>query len=465
MQLDLKNKKVLVMGLGLNGGGLSVTKWLVKRGAKVTVTDLKTRFQLKKSLDQLRGLSIKYVLGQHHLADFKNTDLIIKNPGVPNSSIYLKTAIKNKIPIEGDISLFFLQNPAPIIGITGTRGKSTVTKLLGEIFAAAKKRPVVAGNIGVSPLDYLAKITEKNSVILELSSWQLEILAKHHLSPRLAIVTNIFPDHLNRYSSMNSYVAAKTIIFKSQAPTDVVIFNRDNKWTKAMGKTALAQRYWFSKKKFVAENGSFLQGSWIYFRQNGKVARIVNLKNIKLQGEHNWENVLAAVTAALVWGIKPVVIQRVLAQFAGVAERQELVREVGGIKFYDDTTATIPEATISALKTLGGRKQNVILIAGGADKKLKFKDLAREIKKRVKLVILLKGTATPKIKKELLKINYWSTVTTDNMVKAVESAFKVARPGDIILLSPACASFGLFINEFDRGRQFQVEVKKVTSSK
>ncbi|MFA5358907.1 MAG: UDP-N-acetylmuramoyl-L-alanine--D-glutamate ligase [Patescibacteria group bacterium] len=458
--MNLKNKKVLVMGLGLHGGGVGVARWLVKSGAKVTITDLKNKEQLKSSIAKLKGLPVKYVLGRHNKNDFIKTDLIVKNPGVPDDSEFLKIAARNKVPVDTDIALFVKNCPAPIIGITGTKGKTTTTTLVGEIFKAAGRAPVVAGNIRVSPLDFLSKIKKDGSVILELSSWQLEGLDACGFSPHVSLITNITPDHLNRYQSFDHYVAAKAIIFRYQKSDDVCILNRDNAPTKKFGAIVPGKRLWFSLKYFKEENGSYQKNGWIWFRHNGREQRILPIKEIVLPGNHNFSNVLAAVALASICGIKPGVIRLVVKKFKGIPYRLELIRELRGVKYYNDTAATAPDGAINALRTLGKGK-NIVLIAGGADKKLFFKDFAAAIKKHVKATILFKGSATPKIKRELLKVNYWAVTEVDSMVAALTAANKLAKKGDIVLLSPGCASFGLFINEFDRGDQFTAQVKKI----
>ena len=455
---DFKGKKVTVMGLGLHGGGLGVARWLVSQGARVLITDLKTEKQLKKSIENLKNFKIKYVLGRHREKDFKDADLIIQNPGVPRESKFIKIAEKNEVPIATDISIFFNYCPAPIIGITGTKGKTTITTLLGKIFKKKNAKTVVAGNIRKSPLDFLEKISKNTPVILELSSWQLEGLARIKKSPHIGLITNIFVDHLNRYDDLEDYKKAKKLIYTFQTPDDIIILNRDNLHTKRMGKEVFAKRFWFSRKYFLWENGVFIKGGWVMFRKDGKIKKILKVKDIQLPGDHNLENVLAAITVATVSKIPLDIIREVVKKFKGVENRMEFVRSIGGVKYFNDTTATAPEATINSLKTLGKGK-NIILISGGADKELYFKDMAKQIKKHCKSVILLPGTATPKIKK--LLISHSSLYTVQNMSDAVARASKIAEKGDIILLSPGCASFGIFVNEFDRGDQFVREVRAI----
>ena len=409
-----KNKKVTIMGLGLLGGGVGVAKFFCKQGAEVLVTDLKTKRQLKESVDKLKGLSIEFVLGKHRKEDFINTDLVIKNPGVPADSPYLKIAKKHKIPIKTDVSIFFDLCQAPIIGITGTKGKSTTATLIYLLLKKKYNKTFLAGNIGISPLEILSKITEKSKVILELSSFELEDLKQ---SPHIAVITTLFPDHLNRYKNFREYIEAKKPIFKYQRKNDILILNYDNPEVKKLASEAPSK---------------------VLFFRNSCISD--------------------ALAVAKLFKISKKDIKKVLSNFKGVPNRQELIAAKKGVKYVNDTTATTPQSVILAINTFKKRFPNsrIILIAGGLDKNLNYKNLAEEIKRNVSSLILLPGTASNKIKRELgsFKIN-WAR----SMKKAVKKAVSLAQKGDIILLSPGAASFNLFKNEFDRGEQFKEAVK------
>jgi len=462
--LNFKDKRITLMGLGLHGGGVATARFLVKKGAQLNVTDLKNKEQLAPSLQKLKNLPIKFVLGRHQLADFRQADLIIQNPDVPRESKYLKEAVKNNIPIENEASLFFKLCPAPIIAVTGTRGKSTTTSLIYEILKRKNSKTLIAGNIRkVALLDIVDKIKPNTPVVLELSSWQLEVLERYKLSPQIGVLTNIMKDHLNRYKNFKQYIEAKKIIYKFQQPADFIIINRDNQITKILGKEVPSQRYWFSLKSFKQENGAYLKNNFLYFRQNGKEEKIINKNQILLPGEHNLANCLAAINVAKIYKVANKDIAQVLKNFKGLDDRLQLVREYQGIKYYNDTTATTPDACIAALKTLNpDAKTNIILLAGGNDKKLDYSDLAKEIKKRVKALIVFEGTATPKLVKALKQNKFdKSLIYVDTMKEAFRQAKYLLTKGDIFLLSPAAASFGLFLNEFDRGSQFVKEVKKI----
>ncbi|MFA6146110.1 MAG: UDP-N-acetylmuramoyl-L-alanine--D-glutamate ligase [Patescibacteria group bacterium] len=453
--MNLSGKKVLVMGLGIIGGGLETVKWLLKQGAKITITDLRSKKELKPSLEKLKIFSIKYILGKHRPQDFKSADLIIKNPAVRNSSPFLKIAQENNVLITTDINLFFEQYPGQIIGITGTKGKSTTATLIYQILKKSGQKVNLGGNIGFSPLKFLNNKTKKDSkMVLELSSFHLENLQK---GPEIAVITNLFPDHLDRYKTFNEYIEAKKIILKSQTENGIAILNYDNKRSRQLNSCCQGKVYWFSKKPFSKKDGVFLKNKEIYFRQNNQLGKICSVAKIKMLGEHNSENILAAVCVACILKIKSELIQKFLNDFSGIANRLELVRIFKGVKYYNDTAATMPEAAISALKSFN---RPVILICGGADKNLKFQEFAQYIKKYGKVVILLPGTATSRLKSQILSVSRGKKIfEIKNMKEAITMAEKMAKNDDIVLLSPGCASFGLFKNEFDRGGKFKKFVK------
>lgn len=447
------------MGLGLHGGGLGATEFFVKTGARVTVTDLRTQKQLKESIEKLKGLPIKYVLGRHREEDFQNTDLIIRNPAVPDDSPYLKIAQKHKIPIDTDVGIFFELCPAPIVGITGTRGKSTSATLIYEFLKTKYKNAILAGNIRKSVLLELPHIIKNSIVILELSSWQLEGLKSHKKSPHIAVITNIQPDHLNRYKGMGDYIEAKKLIFKYQTKNDFLFLNKDDKIVRSFSKQAKSKVIFYSAK---------------------------NAKKYKtnLLGLHNLANIAAAVKVAKHLGVGDNLIRKVLRNFRGLEGRIQQIAKIKGVKYINDTTATTPDATIAAIAAINcqlSTTNKLILIAGGADKNLNFDKLAKIIAKNVKTLILLPGTATTKFKKsiEQLKVDGWKLDVheANSMSKAVKIAYNginslryneinslrynMAKAGDVVLLSPACASFGLFRHEFERGKKFIQAVRNL----
>lgn len=425
------------MGLGLHGGGIGAAKFFVRQGAKVLVTDLKTRQELTPSLKKLRGLPITYTLGRHRKEDFTNTDLVIQNPGVPRDSRYLKIARRHKIPIETDIGIFFeLVPPQNIIGITGTRGKSTTAALTAAILREKFPKTVLAGNIRASVFENLSSIKPRIPVVLELSSWQLEGLTHHKKSPHVAVITNILRDHLNRYPSFRNYVEAKKHLVRWQKPGDTAVLNKDDRLVRPFARGLHSRVVWISNRAVPKRYRAAF----------------------RLAGEHNLKNLAAALAVAKIYRVPDKKIIQALKNFRGLEGRIELVTKKRGVTFYNDTTATSPDATIAALKSFPNVSQ-IILITGGTDKKLDFRPLARFLEKTpVKAMVLLPGTATKKLQKAL-GINDKSV---KSMGEATRTAWSLAKTGDVVLLSPGAASFGLFQNEFDRGEKFVKAVRALS---
>ncbi|MDD4995635.1 MAG: UDP-N-acetylmuramoyl-L-alanine--D-glutamate ligase [Patescibacteria group bacterium] len=459
---EYKNKKILIAGLGSyeKGSGISAARFFAKLGARVTVTDLKSAALLAKSVRSLRGLKIKFVLGKHRISDFREADIVVKNPGMRRSSEYLAAARKAGAHIESDMTIFFRHCPCRIIGVTGTRGKSTTTSLIYEMLKRKYRRVFLGGNIKISPLNFLHKLRPGDVAVVELSSWMLEDLNAGRMSPHGAVITNVMRDHLNTYNGMKEYGEAKAMILAHQNVGDFAVLNRDNKYTRQFGARVIGRRFWFSLKPFIEENGAMVKNGRMIFREDGRVRNVASVKDAAMRGEHNLYNSLAALAVAKIMGVPCVAVRKTLRAFNGLADRQELIREIRGVKYYNDTTATTPDAGIAALRTLGVQK-NIILIAGGADKELIFGEWAKALKKYCKKVVLLQGTATPKMSAELKKNRVEIESTVDSMNAAVNLAKKLAKKGEIILLSPSAASFGLFRNEFDRGEQFIRAVRKI----
>ncbi|CAG0989048.1 UDP-N-acetylmuramoylalanine--D-glutamate ligase [Anaerolineae bacterium] len=462
--MNLNNKRVLVFGLGVHGGGLGVAQWLVSQGAIVAVTDLRTAEQLQSSLDALRGLPIKYVLGEHRDEDFVNADLIVRNPGVPRESRFLQIAQEHSIPVEMEMGLFVERLPrgmAQVIGITGTKGKTTTTLMVGEILKRANPKTVVAGNLRVSALELLDQIDDDTPVVLELSSWQLEAFPQHKISPHIAAITNISADHLNRYHDLDDYAEAKATIFRYQQPGDFLVLNFDNKLLTRFAPQSFGKVVWTSATRAL-KDGACREGEWLVWKWNGATHKILRVSDLRVPGLHNVANALTAIALAAIWSATPDQIADSLAEFRGVPHRQELVRELNGVRYINDTTATAPAAAIVAIETFA---PNIILITGGADKSLDFTEMARVIASKVKRVILLEGTATEKIARALHDAGADDRIAGrfDDLQHAVERAKEIAQSGDVVLLSPGCASFGMFANEFERGEKFKELVNSLQS--
>jgi UDP-N-acetylmuramoylalanine--D-glutamate ligase len=487
--MDLRGKRALVMGLGIHGGGLGVARFLAGQGADVTVTDLRTPEQLQPTLDALAGLPIRFVLGQHDDDDFRNADLVVRNPAVPRESRYLQIARAHGAAIEMEMTLFFRHCRGPILGITGTKGKTTTTLLTGAMLREQYPDTVVAGNLRVSALEALPRITAGTPVVLELSSWQLEGLGEAKLSPQYACITNISPDHLDRYGSMQAYAEAKKQIFLWQERNGVVVLNHDDPQLASWAEQAPGRVVWFGARP-AALQSSMEQA--IFYDEDGMtlltpaqqpndkhlyLPRLCARSEIALAGRHNLANVAAAAALARSFGVEIEHIRNAIRNFTGVEHRLEFVRELDGVRYYNDTTATAPEAAIAALYSF---EWPIVLIAGGADKNLPFGELARAIVERAKAVVLLNGTATPKLELELRMKNaelrkapneQFSILNSqfsilgpfDEFEPAIRAARGMASPGDVVLLAPGCASFGMFRNEFDRGDEFKRIVREMES--
>ncbi|HBM45837.1 MAG: UDP-N-acetylmuramoylalanine-D-glutamate ligase [Parcubacteria group bacterium GW2011_GWF2_38_76] len=437
-----EGKKITIMGLGLLGRGVGVSKFLAECGAELIITDLKKEEDLKSSLKKLEKFSnIKFVLGEHRLEDFRDRDMIIKAAGVPLDSPFIEEARKNGIPVEMDASLFArLAEGVKIIGVTGTRGKSTVTHLLYEILESSRQRVFLGGNVrGLSTLPLLKKVKEGDIVLMELDSWQLQGFGDSKISPNIAVFTTFLRDHQNYYKGdMEKYFSDKANIYRYQKKEDVLFMRPEvAKFIKNKDKENL-------KEKTVVVNKKSIPNNW----------------KVKLLGDHNLENVALAISTAKYLGIKENIIKKTVEKFTGVPGRLEFIREIKGVKFYNDTTATTPDGVIAGMDSLKKYKGKIILIGGGADKALEYPEYAKVIKKNIISLFLFKGVASDKIVKELGKTKF-PVYFADSMKVAVKSAFTYAEKGDVILLSPGAASFGVFKNEFDRGDQFVNAVKKL----
>lgn len=457
--MNLAGKRVLVMGLGVHGGGLGVTRWLVKQGAQVTVTDLKHADELRTSLDALRGLPIRYVLGEHRPQDFRDSDLVVRGPGVPKESPFLAAAHSSGVAVEMEMGLFLERLPrgmGQVVGITGTKGKTTTTLMVSAILQQVVPKTVVAGNLRISALELLDRIDANTPVVLELSSWQLEAFEPHRASPHIAAITNITPDHLNRYRDLDEYAQSKTLIFRYQQPDDWVILNSDNSMLTRFGPEVKGRVVWTSTTRPLNQ-GAFRLGNRLMWRWQDREHKVATIDSLALTGRHNVENALIAIAVAGVWGASADSMGRALREFRTVEHRQELVREIAGVRYVNDTTATTPAAAIAALETLSADGSGIILVAGGADKRLDYADFARAIARHVKHVVLLEGSATDKLANALSEISGQDIIADrfDDLGKAIERASLLAVPHDVVLLSPGCASFGMFANEFERGNAFR----------
>ncbi len=451
--MDLRGKRVLIMGLGLHGSGIAAARYAAQHGAIVRVTDMRSAEILAPSIRALAGLPIEYVLGEHRNEDFLWAEIVIRVPGVRRNSPYLQLAREHGAQIELEIALFFQECSGRIIGVTGTRGKTTTTTLIYEILRASGASTIIGGNVaGVETLSLLPQITPETWVVLELSSWQLEGLAPHNISPPVAVMTNVYPDHLDTYDSMEQYAEAKAAIFRNQHATDLAIFNYDNPWTRHFGEEAPGQA-WFAS---LERGGSFARGSTdiIPFR----------FTETPLVGKHNLENILLATTTAQLLSIPNEIIVDTVRKFRGIPHRLEEVRVVNGVRYINDSASTTPVAGRAGVEAFEGP---IVLVAGGNTKHLPLENWPETILRRCRDVILLQGTGTGELlealQKEANKLSIANPVcgVFDNFIQAMNTAVSLTRPGDVLLFSPGFTSFGMFLNEFDRGDHFVEYVRNL----
>ncbi len=424
-----KGKKVIVMGLGLLGKGLGDTVFLAQCGADITVTDMKTAEQLKSSIVALKKYkNIKFVLGEHRLEDFQNCDIVLKAQGIPLDSIYIAEARKNKIPVcmDDELLVSFLPEKVKVVGVTGTRGKTTVASLVYHILKKAGKNVHLGGNIrGVASLSLLKKIKSGDVVVLELSSWQLQGFGESKIAPNISVFTNFMPDHMNYYkNNLKDYFNDKALIYKYQKSEDTLIVGES-----------------LQKKISKSYKGNLVVS---------KSADVPKKWELQIVGEHNIENVALAINAVKSLKIPLSKIKEGVESFKAVEGRLQFVKNIKGIKIYNDNNSTTPEATTVALKSFP--KKQIVLIMGGADKKLDTKELLKTVEQYAHTVILLPGSGSDNILNE-------DFYRAESLKDALESAYSSAEKGDIVLFSPGFASFGLFVNEYDRNDQFMKLVK------
>ncbi|MFH1078031.1 MAG: UDP-N-acetylmuramoyl-L-alanine--D-glutamate ligase, partial [Patescibacteria group bacterium] len=445
---------VLILGLGQfeNGSGISAARYFLHQGADVRVTDQKTAKELGGNVAALKKFKrVKFILGKHRLEDVRWADIVVRNPRVRATSPEMKLAIKLGKRIESDVTLFMDRCTCPIVGITGTRGKSTTTALVGEMLKRSGKRTWIGGNILVSPLTFLDKVKHDDVAVLELSSFLLESTGSLGLSPHIAVFTNLLRDHMNAYEGMEDYAEAKAQIFRHQTPDDIAIFNADDGRCRAYAKEAPSRTLLFGTGRGTDATLGKDDLRWID-PMTGRKGILLKRKSIRMLGDHNAMNVLAAALAARMAGATLTGIRSAARTFKGLENRMEEIATIKGVRFVNDTTATSPDGAIAAIKAIAPTAKRLRIIAGGADKDLAFDEVAKAMKDAHASVTLFEGTAFAKFSKALKRAGVPFTVVA-SMQEAVETHRKDAQKGDVILLSPGCASFGMFKNEFDRGMQ------------
>jgi UDP-N-acetylmuramoylalanine--D-glutamate ligase len=447
--MDLKNKRVLVVGLGKSG--LAAALFLRDRGARVTVSDTRSAAALGDQIPALLEAGIMVEAGGHGLLTFRRQDLIVVSPGVPLETPEVKQAAQLGLTVIGELELASRFLMGEIVAITGSNGKTTTTTLLGQIFADAGFRTQVGGNIGLPVIDLIAESSPETWNVLEVSSFQLETTIDFR--PKIALVLNITPDHLDRHKTFERYAAAKARITVCQGSNDYLVLNAEDKATQMIAAKTKAQIYWFSALRQIKQ-GAFVHGESIFFlaHEGGRPEPVLPVAEITLKGAHNVENVLAAVCAARLAGISNEVIRATVASFHAVEHRLELVKTVAGVEYYNDSKATNVDATMKAVASF---PRGIHLILGGKDKDSDYTLLAPLLRERVTAVYTI-GSAAEKIEQQLAGVV--KMVSAETLSEAVKLAAKTSESGDIVLLAPACSSFDQFENYEHRGQAFREAV-------
>jgi UDP-N-acetylmuramoylalanine--D-glutamate ligase len=442
--VDLKDKRVLVVGLGKSG--VASALFLKERGARVTVSDTKSPDQLREEIPVLLDHGIAVETGGHGERTFRGQDLIVVSPGVPVDAPPLVQARASGEPVIGEIELAAQNLPGPIVAITGSNGKTTTTTLVGEILAAGGLSVAVGGNIGTPAISLVAAVTPETVAVLEVSSFQLETIQTFR--PKLAVILNITPDHLDRHRTFQTYVDAKARIFENQQASDFAVLNEDDPTCRTLGDRTRAQVFWFSRKQELSK-GAYARDGKVFFRDGGGQREIMLVSEIPLKGAHNIENVLAGVCAGALMGCGPEQIRIAIQAFKAVEHRLEYVATIKGVEYFNDSKATNVDATIKALESF---PKNIHLILGGKDKGSDYTLLNDLLRERVKRVYTI-GAAAEKIESHIKGAA--EIVHAETLENAIRRAAAVAEPGDIVLLAPACASFDQFQSYNHRGRVFK----------
>jgi len=444
--MELKGKKVLVVGLGKSG--LAAALFLRRKGAQVTVSDVRSAEALAKDIPALLDEGIMVEAGGHGLLTFRRQDLIVVSPGVPLDTPELVQVKNFGLPVIGELELAARFLKGKMVAITGSNGKTTTTTLLGEILKEAGLPTLVGGNIGVPVVALIEESTRDTWSVLEVSSFQLESTVEFH--PNIAVILNITPDHLDRHGSFENYARAKERIFAAQDENDCAVLNADNTPAAAAATRVKARVYWFSVENAVRQ-GAWLENGFVVYRaaRDAAVEPLIPLSGIPLKGTHNVENVLAAVVAARLAGVAPEAIRRAIEKFQAVEHRLEYVATVNGVEFYNDSKATNVDATAKAVAAFSS---GIHLILGGKDKGSDYTLLSQLLRERVSAVYTI-GSAAAKIESHLRGVV--SIHSCETLEKAVSAAASAARPGEVVLLAPACSSFDQFESYEHRGRVFK----------
>ena len=445
--MHLIDKRVLVYGAGKSG--ISATRLLQEQGAFVLLYDSNTNLKLDSFKEQFNiKKDFELIVGRFPEEIIADIDLVIISPGIPIDNSYVEQLRSVNLPIWGEIELAYQMSKGKVIGITGTNGKTTTTFLTGEILKTFFEDVHVVGNIG-KPYTDIAHITDDNSIIVaELSSFQLETI--HEFKPDISAILNISPDHLNRHHDMDTYISVKEDITKNQDKSDVCILNYEDKVLRKMSERLDKNVLFFSSQRAL-KNGIYLEEGKILMSENGKRQVICHTDDLQVIGEHNYENVMVAVAIAMKLGVPLNYIKKAITSFNGMEHRIEYVDTINGVSYYNDSKGTNPEASIKAIQAMEGP---TILIAGGFDKDSEFDQWIESFNNKVKTLVLM-GETKYKIEKLARSQGYDNIFIVDNLKEAVEISTKEAIDGDKVLLSPACASWGMFVDYEERGNLFK----------
>jgi UDP-N-acetylmuramoylalanine--D-glutamate ligase len=447
--MDLKDKRILVVGMARTG--IATAKFLKMKGSLVTATEMKPKEEMKEAVGELKGMDIATEWGGHQTGTFLKQEMIVVSPGVDLNTEPIQRAIQQGVQVISEIELAYHFIHVPIIAVTGTNGKTTTTLLIGEMLKEDGRKVGVGGNVG-EPLILFADGEGRWEVlVVEISSFQLEAI--EDFRPQISVLLNITEDHLDRYPSYDDYIGAKMRIFANQNSGDLAVLNRDDPMVMRFGERIKARKVLFSLKGRLDE-GAFSNGRKISLRRAGNEEKY-SLAKAPLKGIHNVENMMAALTAARMFGCSKKAIQGALNRFKGLEHRLEFVREIGGVRFYNDSKGTNVGSVVKSLQSFS---EPVILIAGGKDKNGDLGPLEELIRKRVKHLILI-GEAKERMNRELGGLT--DTVIAKTMEEAVALAHRKAKAGEVVLLSPACSSFDMFKDYKERGKIFKEAVKRL----
>jgi len=450
--MELNRKRVLVIGMARSG--ISVAKILDQLGAYVIMNDLKEEKKLTDLINDVKPYVKEFILG-NHVTNFDAIDLIVLSPGVPLDIEPIKKAKKEGIRIIGELELAYNLLEGEFIGITGTNGKTTTTALVGEIFDNAGIHNHVVGNIGLPVISKMFESYEETYLITEVSSFQLETVET--FKPKIAAILNITPDHLNRHKTMESYIDAKKKIFVNQKNHDYLVLNYDQEITKKIGEEALEVNVIYFSLKNILTEGIYVKENEIVIKDGSLELSVCKVEDILILGDHNIENALAATAIAYFAGISIEVIAKTLRSFKGVEHRIEYVRTINDVKFYNDSKGTNPEATIKAIKAMTG---DTLLIAGGMDKGSNFDTLIEAFEEKVTTLVVF-GETKNIIKEAAEKNSQCEIYVVDTLKEAIMKSIDVSKPGDSILLSPACASWDMYESYEHRGQEFKNVVLEI----